>query len=164
MNLFTWSLRALFIIVLLLGSQAAWATISVDRIMPASGGSTCDGSFKVIANGSAKPFIVVVLGPTTHYEEGIETDVTFSDLCPGQYQVEVTDRFGCKKTITVTVGVNCRLTLNTPNVVPSCTPNGGAITVTPQGGTAPFTYQWKDQNGIVVSTAATALNLLPGTY
>lgn len=164
MSLFTYSLRALFIVAFVSLAQVAGATISVESITPASASDVCDGSFQVIANGTAGPFVVIVLGPTTFYEEGDDLDITFSDLCPGQYQVEVIDAFGCKKTISTTVRVSCNINLE-ERIVPSCTGNGGAIHITPLSGATPYTYEWRDAQGNILPYQSSSLtDAGPGDY
>ncbi|GEM_PF-3277097 len=151
MNLFTWSLRALFIVTLLLASQAALATIRIEQVTPASSSSACDGSIRLTAKGddperTAGPFSVQVFGPTPSSRSGVEGEIIISELCTGDYQVEITDRFGCKRTITTAIPL-CGFMID--GIVGStCTSiSGGNIGVLINGGTEPYTYQWKNKQG-----------------
>ena len=87
---------------------------------------------------------------------------TISGLAPGTYTVTVTDGNGCTDTASITITQPTVLTANisaSANV--SC--NGaddGSATVTPAGGTAPYTYSWDNGGG----SAASASGLAPNTY
>lgn len=55
----------------------------------------------------------------------------------------------------------CNLTLPSTKSLTQCQANTGTITVTPNGGTSPYTYTWAD-NGTINSGSRTGLG--PGTY
>ncbi len=86
-----------------------------------------------------------------------------SGLAAGTYTVTVKDANNCVKTQTVTItqpasGLTAAITSQT-NVL--CFGNNtGSATVTPSGGTSPYTYSWSPSGG----TAATASGLAAGTY
>lgn len=82
------------------------------------------------------------------------TAVTRSNLAPGTYSVSIKDQH-CE--------INSNFQISGPQealsavaipVNPSCSGNDGKITLTPKGGTAPYTYKWsngsvsKDLNGL----------------
>jgi|GEM_PF-4888867 len=84
-------------------------------------------------------------GETTYGPES--NGAVFPNLTPGDYQVKVTDGNGCEFVASATVAgfacpPVCTLTAQvTGTTQPTCAnPNGGAIAVTPTGGTAPYTY------------------------
>ncbi|HEU4716548.1 MAG TPA: PKD domain-containing protein, partial [Bacteroidia bacterium] len=89
---------------------------------------------------------------------------TASNLPAGTYNVLVTDANNCLANISVVVtGVPGNLAANITSTPTSC--NGvcdGTATVTLNGGTAPYNYQW-DANAANQVTA-TATNLCAGTY
>ncbi|RFS14187.1 hypothetical protein D0T08_21850, partial [Emticicia sp. C21] len=79
----------------------------------------------------------------------------------GTYTVTVTDAKGCTATATVTITQPNVLTTSITKVDVSCNGgNNGSATVTPSGGTSPYTYQWSSGGG----TAATTSNRSAGTY
>jgi gliding motility-associated-like protein len=85
---------------------------------------------------------------------------TATGLCPGTYTVTVSD--GCQTTNTVVTITSIGSTASTETHVDpvcnnSCT---GTATVTPTGGTAPYTYSWAPSGG----TGASASGLCAGTY
>lgn len=99
MNFSTIYLRRFFLaIALLLGSIAAHATIALGEVVPASAGN-CDGSIEVIANGTAGPFFIEIIGSDgfSDFVEGIGADdpavgsYTFTGLCSGDYTIYVTN-------------------------------------------------------------------------
>ncbi|GEM_PF-1848519 len=142
-----------------------YASISIVEIKPASAEGICDGSMTVIVDGTAKPFKISITSLRYSYKITTTGRLAIPNLCPGQYQVEVTDRFGCKKTFTPTVGVNCRVTLNEPTIIPSCTPGGGSISFTPQNGTPPYRYKWRNVAGTFAKLDVNPVtNLAPDEY
>lgn len=90
-----------------------------------------------------------------------QASATFNNLAAGNYTIITTDASGCADTVTATVQPSSNdltLTLNSTNI--SCAgANDGSITVTPNGGTAPITYLWNNNQ-----TTATISNLSAGPY
>ena len=88
------------------------------------------------------------------------TTSSFSGLGGGTYNLIVQDASGCMDSVDVVITEPAAITfaLNTSTAV--CGLNGSG-TVTPAGGTAPFTYIWDDPN---TQTDSTATGLLAGTY
>lgn len=126
----------------------------------------CDGEITVIANGGTPPYnyqwIDCAAGPMAG-----ETGVTLSNLCPGDYQVEVTDAAGCVFTTT------CEPIIDAPtlNVVTNDTDvscNGacdGTIDAVITGGLSPYITNWIDCNTLlIVGTGTTISGLCPGDY
>ena len=99
---------------------------------------TCSG----VANGSIE---LEVSGGTGAYafqwDIGYSTQ-NLSNLISGLYSVTVTDSLGCsaQKTFMLTNGTT--LAAEATLTQPSCQNTGGAIDITPIGGTAPYTYRW----------------------
>ena len=91
-----------------------------------------------------------------------ETTQTITDLSPGNYTVTVTDSNTCTGEETVTVAEYICPTITLSESITNTTCNedcDGSITVTPSGGTAPYTYSWS--NG---QTTQTATGLCAGSY
>lgn len=89
-----------------------------------------------------------------------QTGQTATNLCAGVYTVTVTG--GCMtQTATITVGNTGNLTATSAQTNVSCFQGtNGSATVTPAGGTGPYTYSWAPSGG----TNATATGLSAGTY
>ncbi|MFA6956787.1 MAG: hypothetical protein WC538_13040 [Thermoanaerobaculia bacterium] len=89
------------------------------------------------------------------------TAATASGLAAGTYTVTVTDANSCTATQTFAVTEPSAITSIQSQTNVSC--NGtstGSATVTPSGGTAPYTYSWSPSGG----SAATASSLAAGSY
>jgi gliding motility-associated-like protein len=91
------------------------------------------------------------------------TSATATGLSAGTYTCTITDTKSCSVVQLVTVTQPSALTATNTQVNVLC--NGGSngsITVTPAGGTAPYTYSWAPTPASGAS--ATASNLTAGTY
>ncbi len=114
---------------------------------------SCDGTATaVVSNGTA---------PYTYLWGNLSTTSTITNLCAGTYAVTVIDAAGCSETAMVSILDNT--TLLEGSITSSDVTCGGACdgitTVTPIGGTAPYTYAWS--NG---STTISLGGLCAGTY
>ncbi len=89
-----------------------------------------------------------------------------------QYAVTVTDQLGCAADTSITVSSISSISsiLRTIDNPTGCDGQDGAITITPQGGLLPFTYEWQGTNGIsgraedIPSNSYTIDSLLQGAY
>lgn len=114
-------------------------------------------------NGSAS---VVASGGTGGYSYSWSpsggTAATENGLLGGSYVVTVTDANGCVATATVNVvGASTPTATITASTNILCNGgNNGSATVTPSGGSAPYTYSWSPSGG----TGATETGLTAGTY
>ncbi len=80
----------------------------------------------------------------------------------GNYFVTVTDENGCAETAFVSIGEPPQLTATATSVQTNCNDSAdGMATVTPTGGTPPYSYKWSDAAG---QTTPTASNLAGGNY
>jgi hypothetical protein len=114
-----------------------------------------DGTATVSAAGGTAPY--------TYLWSNTETTSSLTGLDPGTYIVTVTDANGCSATASATITEPDELTLSTSHTDINC--NGdfnGTATVTPAGGTAPYSYLWSANAGN--QTGSTAIALGAGTY
>ncbi|WP_018345029.1 SprB repeat-containing protein, partial [Cytophaga aurantiaca] len=101
------------------------------------GGS--DGSIDITISGGSTPYI------STVWSNGATTE-DISGLTAGAYSVVVTDQNNCKKTSNFTI-TQPLTTVTTTSSITNIDCNGastGAVTLTPTGGTAPYTYLWNN--------------------
>lgn len=130
------------------------------QISEASCGAACDGSATIAASGGTAPY-EYTWGPGTITGQGT---VTASDLCPGAYEVTVTDAVGCSGLFTVLIdtpiGVEVIATVVDPSCANSC---DGSIATTSTGGLPPYTYTWSPEPANGQGTA-TVSGLCAGTW
>ncbi len=85
-----------------------------------------------------------------------------SNLSAGNYSVTITDANGCSATNTVSITQPSVLSATQSQINVNCNAgNNASATVTPAGGTAPYTYSW---NTSPVQNTQTASNLIAGSY
>ncbi|MBK7570585.1 MAG: PKD domain-containing protein [Bacteroidetes bacterium] len=121
---------------------------------PASCNGGLDGSANVVVNGGSSPYSYQWTGTSS-------TNSTASNLGIGNYTVTVTDANGCAEAEVATVNSATAIALNPVSSDLNC--NGdlsGSASVSPVGGTPPYTYQWTGN----VSTTDSATNLSGGLY
>ena len=91
-----------------------------------------------------------------------QTTATATLLMAGTYSITVTDAKGCSQTEAVTITEPTELTANMDSTINGCNAQpSGTASVTAQGGTTPYTYEW---NTNPIQTTATATGLTEGTY
>jgi hypothetical protein len=112
-----------------------------------------DGAINLTVTGGTGPF-------SYDWSFGYTTE-DISNLNPGTYMVTVTDANGCMATSSQ-FSVSYSSTLSSSVSVAPFPCNGGTTTatMTPTGGTAPYTYSWSPSGG----NAATSTPIGPGTY
>ena len=89
-----------------------------------------------------------------------QTGATITGLTAGVYTVTVTDANGCEAVRSAEITQTAGFTAGAPGTDVSCFGfNDGSATVIPNGGEAPFAFDWS--NG---ETTQTINNLAPGTY
>lgn len=121
---------------------------------PASCNGGLDGSASVVVNGGASPFSYQWIGSSS------STSVA-NNLGIGNYTVTVTDANGCAEAEVATVNSATAIALNPISTDLTC--NGdlsGTASVSPVGGTPPYSYQWTGN----VSSSGSAANLSGGMY
>lgn len=114
-----------------------------------------DGSGEVAGSGGTAPYSYEWLGLGVFSADAY-------NLPAGTYDVEVTDAQGCTFTIQVTINEPAPNGLTITDTQASCGSNDGTLTATPQGGSAPFSYQWDAAAGSQTTGTATGLGV--GTY
>ncbi|MCB9186824.1 MAG: gliding motility-associated C-terminal domain-containing protein [Flavobacteriales bacterium] len=113
----------------------------------------CDGEATVFPTGGTFPYSYQWNDPNN------QTNLTATGLCPGPYQVEITDVNGCTAIATVDIFQPTEITIDTTIVDATCGECNGEITVTPDGGVPGYTYLWG--NG---ETTGSIDSLCPGVY
>jgi len=84
---------------------------------------------------------------------------TATGLCTGTYSVTITDANGCFNRIPADISSTSQVTFTPTITQPSCDQCNGSAIVNPVGGTAPYNYQWSNNQ-----TINTATNLCSGVY
>jgi len=117
----------------------------------------CDGSLNAIPIGGAAPFSWAWTGPAPFIGTN---DSTQTGLCAGTYDLILTEiNTGCILTTSLVVGEADSITSNSTYTDATCNSIcDGTASVTPTGGTLPYTYLWS-HNG---STASSASGLCAG--
>ncbi|MFM7016179.1 MAG: hypothetical protein ACKOX3_07625 [Bacteroidota bacterium] len=111
-----------------------------------------NGSINLTISGGEAPYSIL-------WSNGATTE-DLSNVAAGTYKVIVTENKGCKDSLTVTI-TEPLTALSSTTAVTNATCNGstnGAITLTPVGGTSPYSYVWsnnatsKDLTGITAGS------------
>ncbi|MFC2081343.1 hypothetical protein ACFLR8_03955, partial [Bacteroidota bacterium] len=139
--------------------------------------NTATGTFTVAGGtpGGGGAYTFVVTSNTAGATMGVATNTTidFTGGSVGEVSVEVTDFNGCTETATITITEPPELVVS---YVKSLSPEGshniscfngndGGVTVTVNGGVAPYTYAWSTADGGgIIAGAQNQSTLLDGTY
>ncbi len=127
---------------------------------------SCDGSISLTVSGGYGTYTYQWFMNGTVMPG--ETNPNISNLCPGNYNVEVTDMGGCTVTLNNDITVSEPFSISAPISSTDVTCNGscdGTATVTPSGGTLPYIINWYDaSNALIGQTGINAINLCPGDY
>ncbi len=124
-------------------NPCAGVTITVTgTVVNPTGGATTDGSITASASGGAGGFTYSLNGGA------FQASGTFNNLGAGNYTVTAKDANGCtgSNSFTLTAPNPCSgITITVSNAVvgntPCQSPASGSITVTPSGGTGPYTFR-----------------------
>jgi hypothetical protein len=114
-----------------------------------------NGSLTVNATGGTPPYQYELNG------EGYQSDNVFSNLAPGNYTITIMDATNTTYVVQATI-TQPAAPLSVTGIVTNETGGleNGAITQTPSGGTAPYTYIWPGLS----STDQNLTDLAAGTY
>ncbi len=139
----------------------ASVTISEPSALSASITAQTNVSCNGLSDGSATVEAMGGTSPYTYDWAGTPAGtVTITGINAGSYTVTITDNLGCSVTTVATITQPDALSLMTTQMNATCNgDNDGTATVTPDGGTTPYTYVWS--NG---QTDAMAIDLIAGTY
>lgn len=134
-----------FLSLSLLGWNLAHANIGVLSMTPTVNGA-CNGSVTIEATGTAGPFTLVVHLPGGGQQTfgAFTGQKVITGLCAGVHQIDVINNLGCAKTLSPQIPCTFSMNTATSHV---CGAANGSITITPTGGTAPYTYAWTRPNG-----------------
>ncbi len=111
-------------------------------------------------DGSASVTVTSGNPPYTYTWSNGQSDSQITNITAGNYSVTVTDGNGCSVTSQTTVNQPSALSATQNIVNVSCYgSNNGSASVSPTGGTAPYSYLWS--NG---ATTQTISNLSAGSY
>ena len=112
-------------------------------------------------DGSAQITTIQGTAPFTYIWSNGNTDSIANNLSTGTYGITVTDSSGCSNILSITITEPPVLTASANVTNPISFPgvNDGSVTVTPSGGTSPYTYLWSNN-----ATTQTINNLFAGTY
>ena len=127
--------------------------LSIEAQMPSCTGLS-DGSLQVIAEGGSGVY-------TYQWSNNLQTE-TINNITAGMYSVIVTDEQQCTAEISFDLGEPSILMATASSTLVGC--NGasdGSATVTPSGGTMPYTYSWNDAAN---QDQQTAQDLTAGMY
>jgi len=121
--------------------------------------NSCDAEVTAHAGGGVTPYTYVWNDPST------QIDSTATGLCPGAVTVTITDNKNCTITDSVLINNPPKMVLASVTDSSSCNQSdGGAYVNVVANGTAPFTYEWSDAGGTVISTDSNLTNVFAGTY
>ncbi len=119
--------------------------------------ATCGNS-----NGTATANPAGGMPGYTYIWDNGQTAQTAINLAAGSYMVTVLDMNNCSVVTTVVVNNIGGPSATTSSTGATCAGSDGTATITPAGGTIPYTYLWDATTG--GQTAQVAINLVPGVY
>jgi gliding motility-associated-like protein len=129
-----------------LGCQATFSTGINDtgaplgdtsNVIDASCFGLCDGSASVVASGGVSPYSYFWVGSSPSNNTS-----NASNLCAGEYFVEITGANGCISTVQVNISEPSGLADSAVVSMPTCNGSNGSIEVFISGGISPYSYLW----------------------
>jgi gliding motility-associated-like protein len=144
-------------------SQPAALTYSV-----ASTNVTCNGlsngSINVTVNGGVLPY-TYLWNSTAGGPCSIPINqANATGLCPGIYDVLVTDANGCQINTGATITEPDLLVISVVNDTVYCLPGTGTVQAAISGGTPNYTVNWQNVSGTIIGSGLSLGNLAPGVY
>jgi gliding motility-associated-like protein len=122
------------------------------------------GAISITVGGGAPQYSYAWTGPNGFTATNTPA---ISGLFAGTYNVTITDANGCKKTATATVTEPATgISFGSPTITNVLCFNAatGKIVLATNGGTAPYTFSWKNAAGSVVGSSATLEGVTAGVY
>ncbi len=136
-------------------------TVNEPPLLVASISATTNVSCNGGADGTATSTATGGIAPYTYSWSNAATTASISGLSSGTYTVTVTDDNNCTTTTSTTI-TEPTLLSSSISVTTNVSCNGGSdgtATVSPSGGTTPYTYLWSN-----AATTATSSSLNAATY
>jgi len=115
----------------------------------------CNGSATAAPTGGTGPY-TFVWSPGNPTGQGTST---ITNLCAGNYNVQVTDFNGCVQSQSVTITQPTPLSAPITGNTSSCNICNGSATVTPAGGTGPYTFLWAPTGQITPTATGLCPNI-----
>ncbi len=142
-------------------SNSATKTITVNPVPVISSVNVTPPTSCIIPDGSATATITSGSSPFDYQWSSGDSLATADSLYSGQYQLTVSDLYGCLTSTVVTINSvgGPTVTLGSSANVTCPGGNNGSLTGNVTGGITPYTYAWTSG-----ATTATANNLQAGTY
>ncbi len=110
------------------------ATFSVQNLACSS---TCNGAATVTPIGGTTPINYAWINPVLSTTTNLA-----SNLCAGNYFVQMTDARGCVRTESTGITAASNMSLTVSALSPTCNGTNGFINVAVSGGASPYTYSW----------------------
>ena len=129
--------------------------ITVDNITNILCQGDCNGAIDVTVTGGTSPYVYLWNPAPVQITEDL------SNACAGSYTLEVRDALGCITFKDTVITESLQLTATIIVNDGACGECNGIATISPTGGTAPYTFQWSDG---AAQTTASAINLCAGVY
>jgi outer membrane protein OmpA-like peptidoglycan-associated protein len=111
------------------------------------------GAINIDVSGGMQPF--------TFKWSNLKTTQNLTNVGAGNYTVEITDRNGCRQTLSAVIAQPAKLITSIGNVKNALCANGndGAVDIIVNGGTTPYQYKWS--NGAITQDIT---DVAAGTY
>ncbi len=131
-----------------------------------SAATTCptasNGSITITATAGTAPFTFQLDGGPV---QSGASPYTFNNVSSGSHTIIITDNFGCTRSITQSVLAGPTLTATTSAAPTTCSgAANGTITVTPNGGVAPYTFSIDGAAAVPGTAPYTFTGLMTGSH
>lgn len=122
----------------------------------------CDGEVEITVNNGSGTYLFDVTNNTTG-TNFTQANPVLSNLCPGEYEVIVSDNLNCFDTVLFEIINPDALTVNAfqDNPVSCFGGTDGCASASASGGVGTYIFEWDDMNS---STGSPICNLPAGTY
>lgn len=134
-------------------NEPAQLTVSPSIASAITCAGACNGSLTATYAGGNPPY-------TSNWLPGNYTGepaATITNICAGTYTIAGTDSKGCTASSPITITQPTAVTASITGSTSSCNICNGTATVTPAGGTAPYSFQWSVNAGSQITQTATGL-------